>query len=70
MRWIVYIHVRHISNCKICLLIDRIKMKEGTSISVFKTLAISQHYFHFTCMTTYKPTAITKDRKDWQFGSS
>ena len=33
---------------------------------VFKTLAISQHYFH--CMTTYKPTTITTDRK--YYGSS
>ena len=34
----------------------------STSISVSKTLAISQRQFH--CMTTYKPTAITTDRKD------
>ena len=33
-----------------------------TSITVFKTLAIYQHFFH--CMITYKPTAITTDRKD------
>ena len=33
-----------------------------SSISVYKTLAISQHLFH--CMTTYKSTAITTDRKD------
>ena len=39
-----------------------------TSISVFKTLAISQHYSH--CLT-YKPTAITTDRKRlWQLGST
>ena len=34
----------------------------STSISVFKTFAISQHYFH--CMATSKPTAITTDQKD------
>ena len=33
-----------------------------TSISIFITLAISQHYFH--CMTTHEPTTITTDRKD------
>ena len=31
-------------------------------IPVFKTFAISQHYFY--CTTTYKPTAITTDRND------
>ena len=37
-------------------------MTTVTSLSVFKMLAISQHYFH--CMITYKPTAITTDRTD------